>query len=130
MSASEIFAEPEFKSRYLYSISSEEEITECKKTFKDSQRESCVWGTVYIVPKKGDLKPLDFLAGYHGYVACKYYLVSVHKLAVSKKVVIPAKAGFQFFQEVLDAPASSTGQAPQVRHDGITEFINRHIISP
>ena len=40
----------------------------------DSQRESCVWGTVYIVPKIGDLKPLDFLARYHGYVACKYYL--------------------------------------------------------
>jgi hypothetical protein len=74
LSASEIFAECEFKSRYLYSISSEEEITEYKKTFKNSQRESCVWGTVYIVPKKGDLKPLDLLARYHGYVACKYYL--------------------------------------------------------
>jgi hypothetical protein len=74
LSASEIFAECEFKSRYLYSISSEEEITDCKKTFKNSQREGCVWGTVYIVPKIGALKPLDFLARYHGYVACTYYL--------------------------------------------------------
>jgi hypothetical protein len=30
------------------------------------------------------------------------YLVSVHKLRVSKKVVIPAKAGIQFFQDLLD----------------------------
>ena len=87
MSASEIFAEPEFKSRYLYSISSEEEITECKKTFKDSQRESCVWGTVYIVPKKGDLKPLDFLARYHGYVACKYYLKDSQKFSDKKAFI-------------------------------------------
>ncbi len=27
--------------------------------------------------------------------------------------------------DVLDAPVSGTGQAPQVRHDGITDFINR-----
>ena len=48
MLASEIFAEPEYKSRYLYSISSAEEITECEKTFKDSQQEGCVGGTVYL----------------------------------------------------------------------------------
>jgi hypothetical protein len=30
----------------------------------------------------------------------------VHKLTVSQKVVIPAKAGIQFFQEVLDAGSS------------------------
>jgi hypothetical protein len=35
-----------------------------------------------------------------------------------KKVVIPAEAGIQSFQRSLDAPVSSTGQAPQVRHDG------------
>ena len=45
-------------------------------------------------------------------------LESAHKLTVSQKVVIPAKAGIQYFQEVLNAPVSSTGQAPQVRHDG------------
>jgi hypothetical protein len=41
------------------------------------------------------------------------------------KVVIPAKAGIQYFQDLLDAPVSSTGQAPQVRHDGGGAFINR-----
>jgi hypothetical protein len=44
---------------------------------------------------------------------------------VPPKVVIPVKAGIQFFQDLLDAPVSSTGQAPQVRHDGKREFINR-----
>jgi hypothetical protein len=29
--------------------------------------------------------------------------VSVHKLTVSKKVVIPAKAGIQSFRDLLDA---------------------------
>jgi len=43
---------------------------------------------------------------------------------VPKKVVIPAKAGIQFFQGFLDAPVSSTGQAPQVRHDGKKTFKN------
>gem|GEM_PF-291980 len=33
------------------------------------------------------------------------------------RFVIPAKAGIQSFQKILDAPVSSTGQAPQVRHD-------------
>ena len=32
--------------------------------------------------------------------------------------VIPAKAGIQSFQDLLDVPVSSTGQAHQVRHDG------------
>jgi hypothetical protein len=36
----------------------------------------------------------------------RLYLESVHKLTVSKKVVFPAKAGIQFFQEVLDAGSS------------------------
>jgi len=61
---------------------------------------------------------------------------------VPPKVVIPVKArfsarggpapggrvattGIQFFQDLLDAPVSRTGQAPQVRHDGKREFINR-----
>jgi len=56
---------------------------------------------------------------------CQQYLVSVHKLTVSKKVVIPAKAGIQSFRDLLDAPISGTGQAPQVRHDGKSAFINR-----
>ena len=34
------------------------------------------------------------------------------------RTVIPAKARIQCFQNLLDAPVSSTGQAPQVRHDG------------
>jgi hypothetical protein len=47
-------------------------------------------------------------------------------IAVFYKIVIPAPAsimlgqaaaGIQSFQEPLDAPVSSTGQAPQVRHD-------------
>jgi hypothetical protein len=54
------------------------------------------------------------------------YLESVHKLTFSKKVVIPAEAGIQSFQRSLDAPVSSTGQAPQVRHDGTTEFMDGH----
>src|SRR4030042_580173 len=63
----------------------------------------------------------------------RFYLVSVHKLTVSPKAVIPAKAGIQFFQDLLDAPVASTPcqargrlrQAPQVRHDGKSAFINR-----
>ena len=39
--------------------------------------------------------------------------------------VIPANAGIQFFEGPLDAPVSSTGQAPQV-HDERTEFMDRH----
>jgi hypothetical protein len=75
------------------------------------------------------------------------YLESVHKLTVSKKVVIPAKAlhhmvfrakaGIQYLQDLLDAPVSSTPcqargrlrQAPQVRHDGISDFINRDYLA-
>gem|GEM_PF-2918209 len=34
------------------------------------------------------------------------YLESVHKLTVSQKVVIPAKAGIQSIQEVLDTGSS------------------------
>jgi hypothetical protein len=32
--------------------------------------------------------------------------MSAHKLTFSKKVVIPAKAGIQFFQDLLDAGSS------------------------
>src|SRR3990170_2199873 len=40
-------------------------------------------------------------------------------------IVIPAKAGIQCFQDLLDAPVSSTGQAPQVRHDRLVDFTDR-----
>jgi hypothetical protein len=39
----------------------------------------------------------------------RVYLNPVHKPTVSRKVVIPAKAGIQSFQEVLDAPVSEYG---------------------
>jgi hypothetical protein len=35
-----------------------------------------------------------------------HYIESVHKPVAFKEVVIPAKAGIQFFQEVLDAESS------------------------
>jgi hypothetical protein len=41
--------------------------------------------------------------------------------------VIPAKPESSFFQDLLDAPVSSTGQAPQV-HDGLTNFIEQTLI--
>ena len=50
----------------------------------------------------------------------------VYELTISTKVVIPAKAGIQSFQRSLDAPVLSTGQAPHVRHDGLSEFMDRH----
>jgi hypothetical protein len=63
-------------------------------------------------------------------------LKCIYKLTVSKKVVIPvkalhhmvfrAKAGIQYLQDLLDAPVLSTGEAPQVRHDGIADLINEH----
>ncbi|MDP2970409.1 MAG: hypothetical protein Q8P64_14550, partial [Deltaproteobacteria bacterium] len=39
--------------------------------------------------------------------------------------VIPEKAGIHSFQGSLDAPVSSTGQAPQVRHDRLVDFMDR-----
>ena len=44
------------------------------------------------------------------------------------RYVIPMKMGIQCFQGLLDAPVSGTGQAPQVRHDGITDFMDRHYV--
>ena len=32
------------------------------------------------------------------------------------------------FRGSLDAPVSSTGQAPQVRHDGLTDFVDRRYL--
>ena len=51
--------------------------------------------------------------------------MSVHKGSDLQKDVIPAKAGIQSFQNVLDAPVLSTGQAPQVRHDERRDFMDR-----
>ena len=55
---------------------------------------------------------------------CRNYLESVHKLTISSKVVIPAKAGIQCFEDLLDAACLPVGR-DQVRHDGLTDFINR-----
>jgi hypothetical protein len=44
--------------------------------------------------------------------------------------VIPAKAGIQYIQYVLDAPVSSTGQAYQVRHDDSRTFCEVDNIVP
>ena len=53
------------------------------------------------------------------------YLGSVYKPSFFWKGVVPAKTGIQFFQGSLDAPVLSTGQAPQVRHDGLIDFVDR-----
>ncbi len=70
-------------------------------------------------------------------------LGSVHKLRFSERGVIPAPIFIgvnpsrategrrsepkraSTSSTLLDAPVSSTGQAPQVRHDGLTDFIDR-----
>jgi hypothetical protein len=37
--------------------------------------------------------------------------------------VSEASEHIQSFQNLLDAPVSSTGQTPQVRHDGLKDFM-------
>ncbi len=47
---------------------------------------------------------LEDLPGFNGIRV--HYIESVHKLWFSKEVVIPAKAGIQSFQDLLDAGSS------------------------
>jgi len=51
----------------------------------------------------------------------------------SRNPVFPVETGTQFLDgsrlssgHRLDAPVSSTGQAPRVRHDGSMDFMDRH----
>jgi hypothetical protein len=60
------------------------------------------------------------------FVQC-FFLNKGRFLISTKKYVIPAKAGIQFFRNILCTLESSTGQAPQVRDDEKT--IERQILN-